>query len=748
MQEIPKHDESIFRRVISWAVLLFALTLLGLRATYAEGLNFQAQNLKVSDITFSLTISILIILVFLFWFFLKLLKGKFSYRKTGLEWPLALLVIASIISCIFAPDKRTAINAALILISPIFLGLIVAQSLDSDFKIRLTLILIFAFCIASVYEGAEQFFISNQALLEQYQNDPQYILNSFGIKEGSFQQMMLEHRLKSKGVRGFFTTSNSASSFAILAFLPAVAFLMEKIKNRKNSREILLTLIAIILVLAGFVLFRSKGGILALAAAVIMVLIYLRFSNFINKYKKSVFLVFITGILLLGGLVCLYGLKTGGLPSNSLLVRWQYWTASAKIIAEEWTTGTGPGNFSYFYTRFKAPGALETVSDPHNFVFSFLSQFGILGLIAFLILIFLPLCKIFFSGKQDQKVNMVNNNSKRLWLFVLPLIGLLLLIRPFLLDALKGVFPHYIYYLVITDFIMPIVAVLLGAVLLSSSVKTPVKDSKIINACLISAVAAVLIHNMIDFAIFEPAVWTGFWIFIACLIAFNRRKDKFSNVEINLPGKYNKLLAAGIIIFTLILSQTGIFKGITTVSRLKKAQTAADNGNYELAHSYYKKAQKDRIAYYPWNMQARLYLNQYYRTGRVEYLESSAETFEKAASKNPMDYKNYEKLAEVYSLLSRRRKNKEQQYSEKALKQIQKAIKRYPELGRLHFKKAQIAEDLGKKQLALEEYRNAIEIEDAYRHQYKKMYPGEELFSRLGFENYEYAKKKVKALSD
>ena len=42
--------------------------------------------------------------------------------------------------------------------------------------------------------------------------------------------------------------------------------------------------------------------------------------------------------------------------------------------------------------------------------------------------------------------------------------------------------------------------------------------------------------------------------------------------------------------------------------------------------------------------------------------------------------------------------------------------------------------------------KKAIEIEDAYRTQFKIMYPGKKVFSRLGQENYNSAKNKLKKL--
>jgi hypothetical protein len=61
---------------------------------------------------------------------------------------------------------------------------------------------------------------------------------------------------------------------------------------------------------------------------------------------------------------------------------------------------------------------------------------------------------------------------------------------------------------------------------------------------------------------------------------------------------------------------------------------------------------------------------------------------------------------------------------------------------------AQIAEKLGKTEIAIEQYRKAIEIEDSFRRQFQMMYPERrEIVSRLGEEKYQFAVKRIKELS-
>ena len=102
---------------------------------------------------------------------------------------------------------------------------------------RLVLIVIVALGIVSAYQCAEQFFVSNAITIEQYEKDPNMLLGPLGIEPGTFQHFLFEHRLYSRGIRGFFTTSNSAASFAICASFAAIALFAGRLRERQRPRR-------------------------------------------------------------------------------------------------------------------------------------------------------------------------------------------------------------------------------------------------------------------------------------------------------------------------------------------------------------------------------------------------------------------------------------------------------------------------------------------------------------------------------
>jgi len=161
-------------------------------------------------------------------------------------------------------------------------------------------------------------------------------------------------------------------------------------------------------------------------------------------------------------------------------------------------------------------------------------------------------------------------------------------------------------------------------------------------------------------------------------------------------------------------------------------------------------AEADPLDPVPLNLNGRLYLQHYEMTDRQEprLLERAAECFRAAAARNPADYKNFSGLMSTYLLLAENSATpKRQEWLEKALKSGRAAVERYPGSAKLRVELGRTAEQLRKTGAALIEYKKAIEIEDAYRRQFRRMFPDKEPVSRLGADKYTFAQDRVRALS-
>jgi len=741
---------------LEYVLLGLCLCVIALRVTFTEGPPMKSTTLGVNlgDSVYSLSVSAVLIFSFVLWIAWSFCSNGFSYRPTGMEIGLGIFCAAAIIAGSVAADKRLAITDVAVFLAPPLMAVLLVQILDSQQKIKLVLVVIASLGAVSAYQCAEQFFVSNQLTIEQYEQAPETMLEPMGIEPDTFPQFLFEHRLYSRGVRGFFTTRNSAGSFALMALFAAMALFAGKLRDRKSDPSGAMYLFACggiaVIILLSLALTRSKGALIGLLFAAAVFVAVRMFGNRLKAHRKAILIACVLLCIVGVWLVASYGLKHGRLPGGgSMLVRWQYWHASAKMYADNPLTGVGGGNFGHFYPHYKPAAALESVADPHNFPLSILTQYGPLGLVGFLAMIFIPLWRTISPNATEPSAETRRHRPAFRTLataFLVAVSALLLLIRPMLMGRAGGETFDVIMYLIVTVYVAPVAVFILGFILLAGPLRKQrqTKDEMLnanTTAILACAVLAVALHNLIDFAIFEPGVLTAFWATIACLVAMNSQTNPRPQIVLK-SAPFSRAVAVGA---ALAISAAYLSYVLVPVARAtaatRRANQAISTGQFEYARQLLERgARDDPLSATTLAFSGRLYLH---RVGLIpqedhDLLLRAAECLQGAIERNGAAFKNFERLTQVYGLLAETSTGQEKaEWLGKALDTASQAVKLYPGCGRLHFRLARIAEQADKTDVALEHYSRSIEIEDAYRDQFRQIYPErKEVISRLGEEKY------------
>jgi tetratricopeptide (TPR) repeat protein len=719
---------------------------------------------------YSLTLSIILIAAFVVWLVFKIRSDNFSYRTSFIEVGLFLLLIASAVASLYASNARAAITNIIVFTAPAFMAILLVQILKTDLKIKLALAVIAAAGFINVCQSADQFSKSNDEVIREYKENPQQVLDTLGIEAGSLDQFQLEHRLYSKDVAGYFTTSNSAGSFYILAIFAAAVLLIEKIKNRKTKDfdpwHIITSAIITVAILAGLFLTRSKGAIAAFVLAVILFAAIIFLGRQLYNHRKKMVIILILLAAAAAFAIISYGLSHNRLPGgNSMLVRWQYWRAAADIYKDYPLTGVGPGNFANAFFHHKPPESIESVSDPHNFLLSILVQYGPAGLVAFLLIIGVPLYKIarvpvlplaLESGEERRKFNKVY--------IALAVAAVLLVVRPFASPLSVKTSSEWVASSIFI-YVIPAAAFLIGFMLITSGPQENIifqrKEGQanypyVTVAALFSSVIGLLIHNLADFAIFEPGVLTALFCVLGCLISTDLNSRQPS------PGVCRAVPVCvrrkGIVTIVSIagfagLLYFGLFPVASSISKVAAARKASVEGQFSIAYAKLDEADKDD----PLNplspsLYGRFYISEFVQNRRTELLVRASSCFEQAIRCDKSCYKDYERLGNLYLLLAQTdQESKRGEWLNKSFITTEQAVLLFPASDRVRFFLAEVAVMLGKKDAALENYILAVQFEDAFRGQFKKMYPGWKSaageFSRLGQPQYERAKKQIELLS-
>jgi len=596
-------------------------------------------------------------------------------------------------------------------------------------------------------------------MIDQYEQAPQRMLEPLGIRPNTLQHWQFQHRLYTRGVRGFFTTSNSAGSFVLLASFAAVGLFLEKVKNRKSdpsgSLHLVLCGIVAAAVLLGLAITQSKGAIIAflIMAAVFVVLLYS--GNWLRMHKNVILIAGLLLILAGGSIVVWYGLAHGRLPGgNSMLVRWQYWCASVQMYADHWLTGVGPGNFANFYTYYKPAAAMESVADPHNFLLSVLAGYGPVGLVGFLAMIFAPLWRASLSpALLSPRAYQSEPTFKKLAvLFVIVISVCLLAVRPMLFKMPPSEALSVTIYVTFILYVMPVIIFVAGFWLLSANEKVgEAANGNIIAVALFCACLGLILHNLIDFAIFEPGVFTVFWAVIAALIALDFQQQSRTPFALK-PAPIVRVIAVAAALITAWAYFNYCLIPVAKAStKIRQASRVVSTGRFQKAHELLSAAaEDDRLSPTALSLNGKLYIQNFLTSGSQEadLLLKSQKCLLDAIERDRADFRNFERLSESYTLLAEVSTQQQRtDWLNKAFDSIRSAVERYPGLSEPRIEMAEIAEKLGKADIAIAQYEKAIEIEDAYQRQFRIMYPGRVVFSRLGYEKYNLAKQRIESLS-
>ncbi|AQQ10141.1 Lipid A core - O-antigen ligase [Sedimentisphaera cyanobacteriorum] len=716
----------------------FFLAMAAVRLTTVEALGLnRIDPLTDISVNFSfLLITVLCLSAFCIYLFSRLGSNASGWIKNGSEIPALIFAVIAALLCFFASEKRAAVNHSLMLISGLCLFHLITQLKDRNLAGKLLLAVLFGACAVNFAEGLFQLSQSNEYMIKAYEENPQAQLEALSIAPGSLDEFMYEHRLYSNEIKGFFTNSNAMGSLALLCFFPSLALFLSSVREKSETKSRLLLGVQTACILSMVVFASSKGCFLALFAGLVLFGGAMLFK--ISGRKK----ILAFWIIALGGFgavlaAAAYAALNQTLPGGgSMHVRGQYWFGGVRMLADNiW--GVGADNFRFFYPHFKPPEAMETVTDPHNFILSLACQFGILGLGAFLAAYFLPIWKSFKIDGDNQPLQAESYKPAAITAGAGALA--MLILRPLLIPVQYSENAGANSYAAAFMFIFPAVVFFGWAFFLS---KHGVKklNFSYLKTGLICGIAAFLIHNTIDFAIFETGNFLAFSAACGLQVVISRQKHS-EPVKSRLSKGVLFSAGAAILAGAIFFAALPAWKMNSAFSRALQTRFQNDAAINRFANS-------DPLSSWPASLAGKAYLRNFRETQNEKMLEKADRMFTKQAMLNRASFKPYLRLAEVSELQAKNSISKGKKDNlEDAFSYYQMAIMRYPGKGEIHLNYALALKKLGKNQQALREFKAARKIELMFREEFRKNYPDRELVSRIGREKFKMIEENISRLS-
>lgn len=320
-----------------------------------------------------------------------------EYRSTGLEGGLVILLVASVMSCLAAGQKRVAINATLDWLCMPVLAVALAQVMTRACHRRLLLAVIVASASANAVECLEQAYISLPETRRDYEQHREAFWRERGVPLDSDMVRMFEARLAAGEAHGFMFHGNVTGGYLVMVVLTVIGVVLSGVKRDSRPSNIaksgtagagapspgiawrlsgamLIALMAWAIILTG-----SLGAMIGGAAGVGAWALAWSARRWIAIHPHRAIGIGCGAAVAAGAVVLGHGLYHGTLPGASLNFRWQYWQTSLPLIRDHVWTGVGRENFVRHYLQYKSIFSPEEVASPHNLFVQAAADWGIFG---------------------------------------------------------------------------------------------------------------------------------------------------------------------------------------------------------------------------------------------------------------------------------------------------------------------------------------------------------------------------------
>ena len=213
------------------------------------------------------------------------------------------------------------------------------------------------------------------------EKDKDRILRERGWTEDSFAWKQFYRKVAGGEMIGFGSSPNTYAAMLVTFGLIAAALAAQR--WRDGDEPAWPAAIALPLLPAAYVLVltNSKTGYLTPIIGAVLIWIGWTCGAKLAARRRTAYFAG-AGAVLLGAVALIgHGLYHGSLIIDSLTFRWKYWVGSARVFGEHLLAGVGWNNFGYYYLAHRLPDASEEIKDPHNLFVKAAVELGILGLL-------------------------------------------------------------------------------------------------------------------------------------------------------------------------------------------------------------------------------------------------------------------------------------------------------------------------------------------------------------------------------
>jgi hypothetical protein len=216
-----------------------------------------------------------------------------------------------------------------------------------------------------------------QAMVRQ---DEDKLLAERGFTKGTFAADAFIQRIMHGEMVGFGASPNTYAAVLVMLGVTGVGMVIDGIRRRRDPVLLffLVAGLAAAVWCGVYARSRTSAATPVLAALAVGAVVLLKRVGVRSHLK--LFVIGLGGCLLVGAAVIGHGLYHHSLPTDSMNFRWRYWTAAWTMFEQRPWLGSGWANFLSSYLPVRLPAAAEEIRDPHNFFVRFATELGLAGL--------------------------------------------------------------------------------------------------------------------------------------------------------------------------------------------------------------------------------------------------------------------------------------------------------------------------------------------------------------------------------
>ena len=310
----------------------------------------------------------------------RLVDSNFTLRMAWsylLMFALAAWMLASVL---WSSDKFAAAVAAFHWAAAITLLWSTSQLVRSWIRLRIVAPAAFGVLLVLLVQGYYYRFVDLPGFQRDFREHKLERLAERGIASDSVKAGQLEKNIESGEVTGFSLSRNTYAAVLVMLVLVSGGIALQRAKDRDHPGwwvPILLACAAGLLMLYLWV--QSKTAFATPVVGAILLASVARKRDWIASHARRIYWSGVGLFVLATAAVVGHGLKHGTLFHVSLTFRWQYWVGAAKVFVHHPWLGVGWANFRPYYLMYRLPQAAEEPNDPHNFLVRAFVELGIVG---------------------------------------------------------------------------------------------------------------------------------------------------------------------------------------------------------------------------------------------------------------------------------------------------------------------------------------------------------------------------------